>query len=441
MAAENPMESLKEEATCPVCLEYFKDPVIIDCGHNFCRACIRQCWEGSATAASCPQCRETVQQRHLRPSRQLANMVEIAKRLSLQAANAAGGDGVCGEHQETLKLFCEKDQTPMCVVCYLSQAYRAHTVVRIEEAAQEYKKKIRAHLKTLRKEREKLLGLKETGEGNSREYLKQIEKERQKIVSEFQQLRQFLEEQERLLLARLEKLEEVIVKLQKENITKLSEEISCLSKLISEPEGKYKKPANDFLQNRVKFFLSRCEKGKFQQSVKISPELEKRLRDFSQKTVALMETLRQFKGTEKESGGVGEDTQVPQELLKRVASSLNLQAEEMEEPSDSLFDVFSATALAWVAFLLHEGVAKISTALCFQLRVANHQALLGRYDFNLWWSMSKFTDCLQEHDTKEYKALVEEGTAAVKAALQATSDAADTAARTMASAVSMWKAS
>uniref|UniRef100_A0A8C0JCU2 RING-type domain-containing protein n=1 Tax=Chelonoidis abingdonii TaxID=106734 RepID=A0A8C0JCU2_CHEAB len=94
MAAESPVESLQEEATCPVCLEYFTEPVTLECGHNFCRACISQCWEGSDTAASCPQCRETVQQRNLRPNRQLTNMVEITKRLSLQPAKGAGGDGV-----------------------------------------------------------------------------------------------------------------------------------------------------------------------------------------------------------------------------------------------------------------------------------------------------------------------------------------------------------
>ncbi|XP_044838453.1 zinc finger protein RFP-like [Mauremys mutica] len=296
MAAENPMESLQEQATCPICLEYFKDPVIIDCGHNFCRDCIKQCWERQDTAASCPQCRETVQQGNLRPNRQLANMVAIAKRLSLRAAKGAGGERLCEEHQEALKLFCEKDQTPICLVCYLSPTHRAHKVVPTEEAAREYKGKIRDHLKTLRKERVKLLGLKETGEKENRKYLKHIEKERQKTVSEFQQLRQFLEEQERLLLAQLEKLEEVIVKIQKENITKLSEEISCLSKLISDLEGNYKKPASEFLQD-VRSTLSRCEKGKFQQPVKISPGLEKRLSDFSQKTVALMETVRQFKDT------------------------------------------------------------------------------------------------------------------------------------------------
>ncbi|XP_029770071.1 zinc finger protein RFP-like, partial [Terrapene carolina triunguis] len=146
MAATNPVESLQEEAKCPVCLEYFTEPVTLECGHNFCRACISQCWEGSDTAPSCPQCRETVQQRNLRPNRQLANVLEIAKRLSLQAAKGAGGDGVCERHQEALKLFCEEDQTPICVVCDRSRAHRTHMVVPIEEAAQEYKERIQAHL-------------------------------------------------------------------------------------------------------------------------------------------------------------------------------------------------------------------------------------------------------------------------------------------------------
>ncbi|CAM4655719.1 unnamed protein product [Caretta caretta] len=96
MAAESPVESLQEEATCPVCLEYFTDPVTLECGHNFCRACIAQCWEGPDTAASCPQCRETVQQRNLRPNRQLAN-VEIAKGADFSGSERSRrGQGVWG---------------------------------------------------------------------------------------------------------------------------------------------------------------------------------------------------------------------------------------------------------------------------------------------------------------------------------------------------------
>ncbi|XP_044837345.1 zinc finger protein RFP-like [Mauremys mutica] len=296
MATESPLESLQEEATCPICLEYFKDPVIIECGHNFCRACIAQCWEGSNTDVSCPQCRETVQQGNLRPNRQLANMVEMVKRLSLQAAKGAGEERVCGEHQETLKLFCEEDQTSICLVCHLSRAHRAHRVVPLEEAAQENKERIQAHLKTLREEREKVLGLKATEEAKSQEYLKQTQTERQKIVSEFQQLRQFLEEQEQLLLAQLEKLDEEIVRIQNENVSKLSEQISHLSELIREMEGKCQKPASEFLQD-IRSAFSRCEKGKFQQPEEISPELEERVSDFSQKTIVLLETLEKFKDT------------------------------------------------------------------------------------------------------------------------------------------------
>uniref|UniRef100_A0A8C3T725 RING-type domain-containing protein n=1 Tax=Chelydra serpentina TaxID=8475 RepID=A0A8C3T725_CHESE len=73
MAAVNPLKSLRDEATCSICLSFYKDPVSLDCGHSFCRACIAQCWEGSDPAVSCPQCRETFPQRTLRPNRQLGN--------------------------------------------------------------------------------------------------------------------------------------------------------------------------------------------------------------------------------------------------------------------------------------------------------------------------------------------------------------------------------
>ncbi|CAM4652504.1 unnamed protein product [Caretta caretta] len=124
--------------------------------------------------------------------------------------------------------------------------------------------------------------------------INKIQTERQKIVSEFQLLQQFLEEQERLLMAQLEKLDKEIMKIENENVTKLSEEISRLSELISEIEGKYQKPASEFLQD-IRCTL--CREEKFQQPVEIVPEVEKRLGNVSEKTIALMEALRKFKDT------------------------------------------------------------------------------------------------------------------------------------------------
>ncbi|XP_044840049.1 tripartite motif-containing protein 26-like [Mauremys mutica] len=167
-----------------------------------------------------------------------------------------GKENLCERHGKALDLFCEEDGEAVCVVCERSLEHRSHTVLLMDDAAQKYKERIQAHLKTLREEREKLLGLKATGEGNCREYLKQTQTERQKIVSEFQQLQQFLEEQERLLLAQLEKLDKEIVRIQNENVSKRSEQISCLSELISEVEGKCQKPASEFLQD-VRTTMSR----------------------------------------------------------------------------------------------------------------------------------------------------------------------------------------
>ncbi|XP_075772569.1 uncharacterized protein LOC142824460 isoform X2 [Pelodiscus sinensis] len=226
MAAESPVESVREEAPRPVCLEDFTAPVALECGHNSCQAPLS------------PQGRDTEQQGPLRPNRQLANVVELAKPLSFQAAERARWDGVCGEHQEALKLFCEEDQTPICVVCDRSQA---HMVVPKQEAAQEYKEKLETHLRTLREEREKLLRRKTTAEGKSQEYL-----------------------------------------------------ISRISERIGELEGTCQKPASEFLQD-VRSTLSRCEMGQFQFPEEISPELEEQIRGFSQKTIALSETLREFK--------------------------------------------------------------------------------------------------------------------------------------------------
>ncbi|XP_044838211.1 zinc finger protein RFP-like isoform X2 [Mauremys mutica] len=294
MATENPVESLQEEATCPICLEYFKAPVILDCGHNFCRLCVTQCWQGSNANFSCPQCREILQHRNFRPNRQLANVVELAKQLSLQVTKGAEGERVCETHGEALKLFCEEDQTLICMVCDRSKEHRAHAVVPIEEAAQEYKKKIETYLMSLKKEREKLQEIQMMDTQRSWEHLKQTEAERQKIMSEFEQLHQFLREQERLLLARLAELDQEIVKLQDENVTKLSKEISRLSEQISELEGKCRQPASEFLQD-IRSTMSRSEEGQFQQLLEASSELERSLSHFCQKNIAVKLTLNKLK--------------------------------------------------------------------------------------------------------------------------------------------------
>lgn len=138
MAGPSLPEQLRAEASCPVCLELFQDPVSVPCGHNFCRGCIERCWESSRESFPCPRCRETAPERSLRPNRELAKIIRIAQRLSLRGGSGAG-ERLCQRHGEALKLFCEEDQTPVCRVCRESQDHRLHAAVPIEEAAEEHK--------------------------------------------------------------------------------------------------------------------------------------------------------------------------------------------------------------------------------------------------------------------------------------------------------------
>ncbi|XP_039373188.1 bromodomain-containing protein 2-like isoform X2 [Mauremys reevesii] len=290
MAAKQGIQELKEAVICSICLAYFNDPVILKCGHNFCRACITQYCQESKTSPPypCPQCRDPFRAGEFPPNRVLRNVVEIAKKIP-----APSGERACEKHKELLKLFCDVDQTPICLVCRESRSHKDHPVLPIEEAAQDYQEQIQRRLESLKKERDEILSYKSSGEKTSWKLLKQLKTGRQKIVAEFQQLRQFLEEQERLLLAQLEELNKEIEKRRDEYVAKLSEELSSFSSLISEMEQKCQLPASEFLQD-IKGTLSRCEREKFQNPVAFSSDLKWRIWESSQRNAPLETRMKEF---------------------------------------------------------------------------------------------------------------------------------------------------
>ncbi|XP_030055660.1 E3 ubiquitin-protein ligase TRIM39-like isoform X1 [Microcaecilia unicolor] len=272
MAVANPAESLRDEASCSICLDYFTDPVTIDCGHNFCRSCITQSWEGRDTDFPCPQCRALSLQRNLRPNRQLANVTEMVKKLS-QTSVRPKEENLCEEHEEKLKLFCEEDQRAICVVCDRSRDHRSHTVIPIKEAVQEYKEKLKMHLKPLRKNLEDLLKFTSTEEKKAEELKSETQIKRQKVESEFEELQQFLNKEKQILLSKLEEEEKKILQRIRENETQLEQQSFALKQLITEIEEKSQQPANELLKD-VKDALSRCQKMKFPKPEAVSTDLK-----------------------------------------------------------------------------------------------------------------------------------------------------------------------
>ncbi|KAM4879874.1 E3 ubiquitin-protein ligase TRIM7-like [Sylvia borin] len=297
--------NLQDEATCSVCLEFFKDPVSIECGHNFCRACIVKSWQDLEMDFPCPQCREVFQQKSFRPNRQLANMSEIISQFTLRGAKGAQEDGLCPKHREALKLYCKDDRRTICVVCDRSREHRPHAVVPVDEASEEYKEKIQARLDFLRKERQELLEFKVNDDKKTQELLKTIESERQKLLSDFERLRQFLHDQEHILLGQLEKMEKNISKRQNENITDLSKEITLLNKLITELEEKIQQPMLEFLKD-VMGVISRSDDVKCHKPVPVCTDMKMHVCNFSLKTVVLEKVLKKFREHLQDELGRGE---------------------------------------------------------------------------------------------------------------------------------------
>ncbi|XP_072704144.1 E3 ubiquitin-protein ligase TRIM7-like [Ciconia boyciana] len=167
------------------------------------------------------------------------------------------------------------------------------TTAYVEESAQEDKKQIHSDLEKLKKQREEILELKISGERRCQDYLTQTEVERQKIVSEFQQLRRFLKEQELVLLARLGELDRELMRRQEEEETKMSGEISLLDILICEMEKMLEQPASRFLQD-ARSTVDRWEMGSARRMMETFSDLERRLRVISRQNDVLRETLGRF---------------------------------------------------------------------------------------------------------------------------------------------------
>lgn len=142
MASPLPIPGVEEDIKCPICLEVLAYPVTLDCGHNFCRGCVNEyCekWEGLGEL-ECPACRVKIKDRNFRPNWQLANIVEDVQRAKKHVCVKLEKEiYLCGKHEKELNLYCLDDDELLCVVCERSAQHKAHSVVLLEDAAEEYK--------------------------------------------------------------------------------------------------------------------------------------------------------------------------------------------------------------------------------------------------------------------------------------------------------------
>ncbi|XP_066474048.1 E3 ubiquitin-protein ligase TRIM41 [Tiliqua scincoides] len=257
---------------------------------------------------TCPQCRKVFPHRNFRPNLQLANMVQIIRQMQLQpfkpatapaevvelaeagdssgvpsavaAGQAARGErAVCEKHQEPLKLFCEADEEPICVVCRESRNHKHHSVMPLEEVVQEYKAKLQSHLDPLKKKLETVLKQKSSEEEKIADLKNKMKVDMKEFESDFERLHQFLVGEQALLLHQLEDRYEVLMARQNSSITHLEEQSAVLSRLIAEAEDKSKQDGLQLLKD-FKATLVRCENIKFQDPEVVPVDPGKKYRNY-----------------------------------------------------------------------------------------------------------------------------------------------------------------
>ncbi|XP_064416927.1 E3 ubiquitin/ISG15 ligase TRIM25-like [Latimeria chalumnae] len=83
MAAASVLSTeLQQELICSICLSLFQDPVLLNCGHNFCQDCLEKVWEAQSGGRgySCPECRREYREKPaLHRNLKLCNIVERFK--------------------------------------------------------------------------------------------------------------------------------------------------------------------------------------------------------------------------------------------------------------------------------------------------------------------------------------------------------------------------
>ncbi|XP_078075179.1 nuclear factor 7, brain-like [Mustelus asterias] len=234
MASTQQEESWTEEAICPICLDFFTDPVSLDCGHNFCRSCITQCWE-QKEINSCPECRQGFPERNLRVNRVLANLAEKARKLKLNRKEKESKLH-CEEHQEELKLFCETDKKLICVNCVVSQEHREHRFIPVKEAAEIYKDGVKSSLDSLTEKKSTVLEMEQQQKQKISQIRKQSISLQSHITSEFTKMHQILTEKEQRLIRDLREEEEKILKPMEENLCEIQENLNSIQEKLSKLE-------------------------------------------------------------------------------------------------------------------------------------------------------------------------------------------------------------
>ncbi|XP_018416437.1 PREDICTED: E3 ubiquitin/ISG15 ligase TRIM25-like [Nanorana parkeri] len=250
---------LKQELDCSICLSTYTDPVMLRCGHNFCRVCIDNVLDTQDRSGGyfCPECRAEFQDRPvLHRNITLRNIAETFRSIEPDQEKKTTGifctycihspvpavksclhceaslcddhlrvhskspvhvltepttsmeKRKCSVHRKILEYFCLVDATCICVSCRLDGKHRGHKVETLDVASEKKKQKLRTGLQKLITEREETEKRVRSLQERRRKVQEKSAGVTERVTALFRDLRRHLEDLEKRVLREISRQEE-----------------------------------------------------------------------------------------------------------------------------------------------------------------------------------------------------------------------------------------
>ncbi|KAM4036987.1 E3 ubiquitin/ISG15 ligase TRIM25-like [Anomaloglossus baeobatrachus] len=248
---------LSDELLCSICLSIFKDPVMLRCGHNFCRVCIDRVLDtqNESGVYSCPECRKEFQ---VRPAlMRNINLHNVAERFLITQQQQEEITGIyctycvdspvpavrsclhceaslcdkhlrahskspehvlsdpstslekrkCSVHKKILEYYCTEDAVCICVSCSLAGEHRGHQVEMLVESAEKKKKKLKHVLQKLTTKREETEEKVQSLEERRRKAQEKASREAERVTALCTDIRRRVDDLEKKVLSEISRQE------------------------------------------------------------------------------------------------------------------------------------------------------------------------------------------------------------------------------------------
>ncbi|KAJ8011098.1 hypothetical protein DPEC_G00054660 [Dallia pectoralis] len=245
--------SFEEDLSCPVCCDIFKDPVMMVCGHSFCKICLQKSWK-EKKYRECPLCRSKSSNTEPAPNRNLRSLCETFLKPHLDGPTSSkrcktSPETLCHLHCEKFKLFCLDDNQPICVVCRDSRNHKGHNCRPVDEMVQDCKVDLNNSKKLLKEKLAIYSTVKRDLYQRVEQRRNQVQSTERQINEEFETLHQFLRDEKLTRIAALREEEEQNCQEMKTNIIEIRGKISSISETLREIEVELSVEDISFVKN------------------------------------------------------------------------------------------------------------------------------------------------------------------------------------------------